>query len=48
MNKKLILLKIEELKQMTRGSCLCGHSEWCEYCSPSSSINRMRKEIIEL
>lgn len=29
------------------GSCLCGHSEWCEVCSPSSNHNSLRNKLRE-
>ena len=41
---------IEELESIVQsgGGCLCGHSEWCENCSPSSTKNIIRGKIREL
>lgn len=30
------------------GGCLCGHGEWCENCSPSSSKNKMERSLLKL
>jgi hypothetical protein len=27
--------------------CLCGHDEWCEGCSPSSTENRLFNEVMD-
>lgn len=36
---------LEKIIQDTKGSCLCGHFEWCEECSPDSRVNRLRDAI---
>ena len=38
------LAKIEALLYQN-GGCLCGHSEFCEYCSPYSAVNQLKKKI---
>ena len=43
--KRYAAKKINELfPYNTRGRCLCGRSEWCEYCTPDSSFKRKEKQ----
>jgi len=48
MGTSKIIEKIKEIKNLCNGSCLCGHNEWCEICSPSSNTNKVIKIIQEI
>ena len=43
-SRKDLVDKLTAVTEIGRG-CLCGHSEWCENCSPSSAVNQIRKGI---
>jgi hypothetical protein len=47
MNNKEITKELEEIIQSTSG-CLCGHNEWCENCSPSSTKVTMIRKLRDL
>lgn len=53
-NKKLklelsrIVDSLDGIIKNSDGSCLCGHGEWCEECSPNSTKKKITKRIIDL
>lgn len=46
-NNDLLKFKSDILKILNEhsGSCLCGHNEWCDRCSPSSQSRKLISEL---